>query len=196
MSAVAMPVSGRRNARATLRSVPTGPRSRGLRRAGGAELGSSGGGWPDGPAGLYVDGSPAGLYVDGSLAGVLGDSGWADGASGAPRRTAGARAGDVGEAAVRRPGLRLTRRGRLTRTLVCFGVLCLLVSLAFARLTAPGPLVADHATVVQPGQTLTDIARTQLSAHPVEHGVEMLRELNGMNSTVVVAGQSLLIPAP
>ena len=138
MSAVAIPVTGRRGSRPALRSVPTGPAARGY-------------------------------ALDATSERDL-----------------------VGP----RPQLRLTQRGRLLRTLVCFGVLCLLVSLAVARLTAPGPLVADHVTTVKPGQTLTDIARAQLPAHPVGEGVQMLRELNQMNSTVVVAGQSLLVPAP
>lgn len=193
MSAVAMPVSGRRNARPELRSVPTGPGARGSRA---------------GAAGAVVGVVPgSGLYVDGSLAGVIeprgrrGESGVV-GRSGLPVRPElpvlpGLHAGRHLAVAptVSRPPLRLTQRGRLTRTLVCFGVLCLLVSLAFARLTAPGPLVADHATAVRPGQTLTDIARAELPAYPEEKGVEMLQELNRMNSTVIVAGQSLLVPA-
>lgn len=181
MSAVAMPVS-RRRARPVLRSVPTGPGARTPRPAGGVRRAV-----------------PGGPYVDGSLAGIAGIGDWLEGAGG--RRDAdGFDAVPVHARrralSARTPGLRLTQRGRLTRTLACFGVLCLLVSLAFARLTAPGALVADHATTVQPGQTLSDIARAELPARPVEEGVQMLRELNAMNSTVVVAGQDLLVPAP
>lgn len=46
--------------------------------------------------------------------------------------------------------LRLTRRGRLLRTLVVFAIVSLLASMAIARLTAPGPLVADRAVTVHP----------------------------------------------
>lgn len=91
--------------------------------------------------------------------------------------------------------VRLTRRGRLVRTLLAFAVLCLLASWAVARLAAPHPLVADRAVVVQPGETLTQIAREQLPHRPVAEGIALLRELNAMNSTVLVAGRSLLIPA-
>lgn len=105
------------------------------------------------------------------------------------------RAAVAASLAVRPAPVRLTRRGRLVRTLVAFAVLCLLASLAVARLAAPGPLVADRVVIVQPGQTLTQIAREQLPQRPVAEGIELLRELNAMNSTVLVAGQSLLIPA-
>lgn len=121
----------------------------------------------------------------------------ASGAAWGPGVAAGAqswRAGGLGRA-LRPEPVRLTRRGRLLRTLAVFGAACLLLSLALARLSAPGPLVADHAVTVEPGQTLTQIARTQLPQWPLDRSVAALRELNGMNSTVVVAGQSLLIPA-
>lgn len=91
--------------------------------------------------------------------------------------------------------LRLTRRGRLLRTLAAFAVLSLLACLAVGRLSAPGPLVADRAVTVAPGQTLTQIAYEQLPQRPVAEGVALLRELNKMNSTQVVAGQNVLIPA-
>ncbi len=91
--------------------------------------------------------------------------------------------------------LRLTQRGRLVRTLVAFAVLSLLVSLALAKAFGSPGLVADHATTVLPGQTLTDIARVELPDLPLHDGVSMLRELNGLSSATIVAGQSLLVPA-
>lgn len=91
--------------------------------------------------------------------------------------------------------LRLTQRGRLVRTLLLFAAASLLVSLAIARIVTPSPLVADHATTVRPGQTLSEIARAELPDMRVADAVARLRELNGLAGTTIVAGQSLLIPA-
>ncbi len=99
------------------------------------------------------------------------------------------------DGADRRPALRLTQRGRLVRTLVLFAAASLLVSLAIARVVTPSPLVADRATTVRPGQTLSEIARAELPDLRVADGVARLRQLNGLAGTTIVAGQSLLIPA-
>ncbi|WP_169798490.1 LysM peptidoglycan-binding domain-containing protein [Piscicoccus intestinalis] len=194
MSAVAMPVTSRRGAAGSrLRLVPTGP----------AALGEG----PQVRGEWYVDGNLAGDLAPletvparagepgvageagaAGVVGVAGVTGWRPGAR------AGLRAVRAGERRESRP-LRLTQRGRLTRTLVAFAALCLLALLAVARLTAPAPLVADHATTVLPGQTLSDIAAEQLPTRPVAEGVQVLRELNQMSSSRVVAGQSILLPA-
>lgn len=185
MSAVAMPVTSRRGAAGSrLRLVPTGP----------SALGEG----PQVRGEWYVDGNLAGDLApletvparagEPGLAGESGVAGWRPGARG------GLRAVRAGERRESRP-LRLTQRGRLTRTLVGFAALCLLALLAVARLTAPAPLVADHATTVLPGQTLSDIAAEQLPTRPVAEGVQVLRELNQMSSSTVVAGQSILLPA-
>ncbi len=189
MSAVAMPVTSRRGAAGSrLRLVPTGPYALG-------EGPQARGDW-------YVDGNLAGDLVPlepvpartggagaAGVAGGAGDvSGWRPEARGGLRPV---RAGERREPAP----LRLTQRGRLTRTLVAFAALCLLALLALARLTAPAPLVADHATTVLPGQTLSDIAAEHLPTRPVAEGVQVLRELNQMSSSAVVAGQSILLPA-
>ena len=94
-----------------------------------------------------------------------------------------------------RPALRLTQRGRLVRTLFVFAVAALLLSVAVARATTPDPLVADHATTVRPGQTLSEIAQAELPHLRVDDAVARLRTLNGLAGPTLVAGQSLLIPA-
>ena len=95
----------------------------------------------------------------------------------------------------RRSAFRLTQRGRLVRTLLVFGAVSLVMSLALARVFGPGAPVADHATTVRPGQTLTEIARVELPELPATDAIARLRELNGLSGTAIVAGQSLLIPA-
>ena len=94
-----------------------------------------------------------------------------------------------------RPALRLTRRGRLLRTLFVAFVLAGAALTLAARLAAPGPLEADHATTVRPGQTLGELAAEQLPGVPVADGVAMITRLNGLSSPEVAAGRTLLVPA-
>lgn len=90
--------------------------------------------------------------------------------------------------------LRITRRGRLVITLIAFGVASLLALTMYARVTAPAP-VPEHTTVIRSGQTLTEVARTQMPRLPVDVAVSRIRVANGLNSAAVVEGQALLIPA-
>ena len=91
------------------------------------------------------------------------------------------------------PRLRLTRRGRLSITMTVLG---LLTWVAF--LLAPGPsvpaLTIDHAVTVSAGQTLSEIADTQLPKLPVSQAIVQIQLANNLSSTDVHAGQSLLIP--
>ncbi|MDO5626718.1 MAG: LysM peptidoglycan-binding domain-containing protein [Mobilicoccus sp.] len=91
------------------------------------------------------------------------------------------------------PPLRLTRRGRLVRTLVVFGIVSLLALMAFARLTAP-QLPPTHVVTVQPGQTLTQIAGEALPMVPLDAAVVRIQMANGLNGSILLAGQEIVIP--
>lgn len=98
--------------------------------------------------------------------------------------------------------LRLTPIGRAV-------VVVTLVALAFALLSVaqlatragaadpfdPGSSVATYDWVVQPGDTLWEIARTVEPGSDPRDTVARLVELNDLPSSSVVAGQTLLIPA-
>ncbi|MCE0485290.1 LysM peptidoglycan-binding domain-containing protein [Ornithinimicrobium sediminis] len=90
------------------------------------------------------------------------------------------------------PSLRLTRRGRLTRTL---GVLLALVVAAGAVLLTVLPADAGSEIVVQPGQTLSEIAVTHLPDLTPDRAMVQIQRANGMNTGHVQAGQTLVIPS-
>jgi hypothetical protein len=110
--------------------------------------------------------------------------------SGAAR--GGGRAGTAGE-------IRLTRRGRLV-----IGVLSVLALLTAVMLS--GRLSADAGTslveqgratgvvVVQPGESLWQIAQAVAPSADPRETVTAIRELNGIGDTTVVAGQSIIVP--
>lgn len=91
------------------------------------------------------------------------------------------------------PGLRLTRRGRVVVTLVvAVAVMTLAVALA-TSVDAAAPQI-DHATTVSAGQTLSGVASAQLPGLPIEDAVARIQLANGLSTSQVHAGQSLLIP--
>ncbi|WP_141631137.1 LysM peptidoglycan-binding domain-containing protein [Mobilicoccus pelagius] len=79
------------------------------------------------------------------------------------------------------------------RTLAVFGALCLLALVAAARWASPD-LPPTHSVTVRPGQTLLEIATEELPMVPTEAAALRIRLANGLNSSVVMAGQSLVIP--
>ncbi len=95
--------------------------------------------------------------------------------------------------------LRLTVRGRLALLVLstCFLALVVLVSGRFtadAGTSAPlGP--ATSVVVVQPGESLWQIARQIAPSADPREVVTIIRELNGLGDTTVVAGQSVVVPA-
>lgn len=100
-----------------------------------------------------------------------------------------------GISAPARPAIRLNRRGRLLITLtVAAAVLSLTVVLTAASVSTTVPQI-DHATTVSVGQTLSDVAAAQLPSLPINEAVARLQLANGLNTSQVHAGQSLLIPA-
>ncbi len=95
-------------------------------------------------------------------------------------------------------GIRLTRRGRVAVILASTVVLFVAVA-ASGLVTAEADVsprgAATAVVVVQPGETLWQIAKSVApSADPRETVVE-IRELNGLDAQAVVPGQSLVVPA-
>ncbi len=95
---------------------------------------------------------------------------------------------------VRRPGLRVTRAGRLMLTT---GVLVAAAALTAALVVGAvgGGTAIDHAVTVEPGQTLSEVAASELSGLPVDEGVARLQLVNELPGTQVSAGETLLVPA-
>lgn len=96
------------------------------------------------------------------------------------------------------PATRLSRRGRLLITLMVSAaavtlalVLATSVSAAAREIDAPQ---INNVTTVSAGQTLSEVAAAQLPGLPVSEGVARIQLANGLNTSQVQAGQSLLIP--
>ncbi len=89
---------------------------------------------------------------------------------------------------------RINRRGRLLVTLSVLAAGAALALTFATSVMASAPLI-DHATTVAAGQTLSEVAAEQLPGLPVSEGVARIQLANGLNSSQVRAGQSLLIPA-
>ncbi len=91
---------------------------------------------------------------------------------------------------------RLTHRGRVA-------LLLLLVLFAFATVSAlrtvsqaaTGPArPASHYVTVAPGQTLWQIARSVAPADDPRDTIDRIRDLNGLGTETVRAGQRLVVP--
>jgi len=92
-----------------------------------------------------------------------------------------------------RQATRLNRRGRLLVTLMV-SVAGLTIAVALATsVNAAAPQI-DHATTVFAGQTLSEVAAAQLPGLPTNEAVARIQLANGLNTSQVHAGQSLLIP--
>lgn len=102
-------------------------------------------------------------------------------------------------AAVRRPTVRLTRRGRAVVVALALGLM-LLVGLALSATSAAtdeaGPAGATEAIRVGSGDTLWAIAAERATdGESVQGVIDEIRSLNGMDSGALDAGQLLLVPA-
>ncbi|GAA2024261.1 hypothetical protein GCM10009740_12230 [Terrabacter terrae] len=92
-----------------------------------------------------------------------------------------------------RSPMRLTRFGRLVRTILVASVVALLgVGLAGQLASATGD---PHTVTVQSGQTLSGIAARELPELTVPDGVVQLQVANSLSTSQVHAGQQLVIPA-
>ena len=92
------------------------------------------------------------------------------------------------------PPLRLTRFGRLVVTLLVTAVLVAL-GLGLAGQLASAA-VAPRSITVQTGQTLSGIAARELPDLPVSEGVVELQLANSLSSSMIHAGQRLVVPVP
>lgn len=117
-----------------------------------------------------------------------------------PRRRDHLRVVQPGErvtSAVEAPGrLTLTRRGRLTITITVATVLVMTVVAALGVLSAAAAPVATDTIVVQPGQTLSQIAVTELPGMPMDQAIVEIQLANELNTLQVQAGMELEIPRP
>jgi nucleoid-associated protein YgaU len=98
-------------------------------------------------------------------------------------------------------GLRLTRRGRLVAAAAVLLIAVLTLIGVAARVgpltgTAPVPASAPAQVVVAPGDTLWSIAERVAPQRDPRAVVTRIRELNGLGSGDVHAGQILLLRAP
>jgi len=90
--------------------------------------------------------------------------------------------------------IRFTRRGRLVITLMATVAVATLAVVLATSVDAAAPLI-DHATIVSAGQTLSEVAATQLPSLPINNAVARIQLVNGLSTSQVHAGQLLLIPA-
>jgi LysM domain len=97
-----------------------------------------------------------------------------------------------------RRGLRLTRRGRV----VLVVLLALLAAVLALGIDAAGSMAStDSSTatqyetvIVQPGDTLWELARDLAPGDDPRETVQRLLDLNGLSSPVIVPGQELAVP--
>ncbi|MGC1206678.1 MAG: LysM peptidoglycan-binding domain-containing protein [Ornithinimicrobium sp.] len=87
--------------------------------------------------------------------------------------------------------LKITRRGRLAATLSVVLALAAVTAITIALVL---PASATSEIVVQPGQTLSEIAATQLPGLPLDRAIVQVQLANEMNTVHVQAGQTLQIP--
>jgi hypothetical protein len=92
--------------------------------------------------------------------------------------------------------MRLTHRGRavvvFVAVLAVVGLFGLNAGRSAAGSTATGAPTAQ--VVVQPGQTLWQVASTAMPDADPREAIDRVRELNGLQSSVVHPGQALLVP--
>ena len=98
--------------------------------------------------------------------------------------------GGAGEAAPTGP-LRLTRRGRVVLVALA---LVLAMGLGLVGLRAAGAAEAPRVVTVEAGQTLSEVAATELPDLSISDGVLAIQLENRMTTAQVGAGQQLVIP--
>lgn len=97
------------------------------------------------------------------------------------------------------PTLRLTRRGRLTVTLVFLGLM-LAVLTAYGSTSAAsgetGTPLPTNTVLVHEGDTLWGIAATVAEPGEVREVVHHIERLNALSGGSLAVGQELAVPAP
>lgn len=96
------------------------------------------------------------------------------------------------EAAPPAPPLRLTRRGRLVAIVGVLALAVLVLGLGSRAFADAGRGSRD--VVVQPGQSLSEVAHAALPDLPVRSAVAVMQAENSLNSMQVQAGQRLHVP--
>lgn len=87
--------------------------------------------------------------------------------------------------------LRITRRGRLAATL---SLVVAMAAVTVITLALVLPASATTEVVVQPGQTLSEIAAIQLPQVPLDRAIVQVQMANDMSTLQVQSGQTLQIP--
>ncbi|WP_377641803.1 LysM peptidoglycan-binding domain-containing protein [Oryzobacter terrae] len=100
--------------------------------------------------------------------------------------------GREGGAAAPAAAVRITRRGRLALLALALATAGVLGLTGLSGAGAAEPLTV---VTVAPGQTLSEIAATQLPDLSVSTGIVAIQVANELNSAQVSAGQQLVIPA-
>ncbi len=93
--------------------------------------------------------------------------------------------------------LRLTRRGRVVLSTLAAGVLSVIVVLSGQVTADAGSQVSGPASsvfVVQAGDSLWSIAQIVAPERDPRETIARIRDLNGMGSSTVIPGQSLVVP--
>ncbi len=88
-------------------------------------------------------------------------------------------------------GARVTRRGRLTLLAL---VLVLAAALGSVGLRGAGAAEPPRVLTVQPGQTLSEIAASELPALSIGEGIVAIQLANRLSTAQISAGQELVIP--
>ncbi|WP_239100472.1 LysM peptidoglycan-binding domain-containing protein [Phycicoccus sp. CSK15P-2] len=110
----------------------------------------------------------------------------------APRRPRLTVVPDPAVSAPARPALRLTARGRV--------VLLVLAALLVAGVVGvrgtggAGAAEAERVVTVSAGETLSEIAATEMPGLTVTEGVLAIQLANGLNTAQISTGQELVIP--
>lgn len=97
-----------------------------------------------------------------------------------------------------RSAVRLTRRGRLVvLALVSLVALALIVvgAASVSAATSSGAPATTSTVVVQPGQTLWEVAEQVAPDRDPREVIKRISDLNALSSSVVAPGQALSIPA-
>jgi len=101
------------------------------------------------------------------------------------------------ENGMRRNGTRLTQRGRFVVVLALFAIMVLFVIAgAFRATAAPAdPPTGWTSNVVQPGQTLWELAQSRTAGGDPREMIAQIKSVNGLVDSQLVSGQRLLLPS-
>ena len=96
-----------------------------------------------------------------------------------------------GGGADERGELRLTTRGRV----VVVAVLVLAATLGMAGIRGAGAAEPTRVVTVAPGQTLSEVAASELPDLSISEGILAIQLANDLSTAQVAAGQKLVVPS-